>query len=438
MRNLRADALRIYFKTLERVSVSNLVRDKVLLEGSNLLVEDSTIDLSQYEEIVLVGLGKASIQMASALLELIPGRVVRGVVVASRRWPVPMPASVSTIIGGHPIPTAESVEGARLILEAVSSCTDRSLLLFLVSGGGSALAELPVSDSISLDDLQTLNRLLVESEATIREINTVRKMLSRIKSGRLGYLARNRRGIAFYLSDVNSGDLRTIASNPLLPEQTTRQDLDDVLDRYHLRPKLPSSIERALEGGTVEAPSGWDFTQGLTTVLLADNSTAIRTAADVAAGLGFVVQFCDDLVEDSYQSIASEMAVRLKALKIAHPREPVCLLSGGESVCPVHGNGVGGRNQEFVLYSASSLKQSGLENTAVVFCAGTDGVDGNSTAAGAVMGFGSAVRAFQRDCNPSVFIDNSDSHAFFSKAGGLVVTGPTGNNVRDIRMMLAC
>jgi glycerate-2-kinase len=435
MRNLTAAALRIYLNTLEQISVPRLLGNKVHRDGMCLVIEQERVDLDQFEEVVLIGFGKASIQMALSVKSLLADQSTRGVLVTDRRPKLLLPDSLRVVVGGHPVPNAGSLEGARLILEAVGSCTDRSLLIFLVSGGGSSLVEMPISESIALGDLQWMHRRLVESGATIQEINTVRKFLSRTKGGRLGYLARNVRTVGLYLSDVNTGDLKTIASNPVLFERLSRDRLRDVLDRYGIARDLAPKVKRALDASPNQEE--WHFARGLTTVLLGDNSTALDAAALTARTLGFIVQTCDDLTEEPYESIAREMIKRLMLLKEEHPGEMVCLISGGEALCAVRGRGVGGRNQEFVLYSAASLRQSGLES-AVVFSAGTDGVDGNSTAAGAAFASEAAERALQRGIDSSVFLNNSDSHSFFSEAGGLVVTGPTGNNVRDLRMMLAC
>jgi len=437
MRDLKSEVVQIYLETLKRIDVETLVRDKVRLNGDLLLIGDDPVDLARFDEIVLVGLGKASLRMGHAVLSLIGDRITRGILVSDRRWDLTIPDRIKMIVGGHPIPNANSIEAGGLMLEEVRSCADRTLLVFLISGGGSALAELPISDTISLQDLQALNQSLIVSGANIHEINIVRKVLSRTKGGRTGYLARKTMTIALYLSDVNSGDVRAIASNPVQPDEVGLEQFHQILSRYRLIEVLPTSIRRVIEECDLTIPRGWQFENGFTQLLVGDNAGAIRAAVAVASSRGFRVRVRDDLVEDDYPRIADEMAQSLSKLKHENPDEVVCVISGGEARCPVRGSGVGGRNQEFVLYSAASLGHCGLGSRAVAFAAGTDGIDGNSGAAGAAIDSGATKRAAQRNQNTSVYFDDSDSNSFFSEAGGLVVTGPAGNNVRDLRIMLA-
>lgn len=300
------------------------------------------------------------------------------------------------------------------------------------------MVELPVSDKISLDDLRSTNQVLVNCGASIREINIVRKNLSRIKGGRLGQIAHRSKRIGLYISDVNPGDLSSIASNPLLPEASTEAALRDVIDRYELTRKLPRSVVQALSQA---GQSYFNDDDGIdhdepSSVLVMDNTDALRAAADAASTRGFHVEVGDDLIEGPYQSIADELIARLMKLK-SRVRGRVCLISGGEVSCAVRGGGVGGRNQEFVLYSAIRLAHLGITEDVAVLSCGTDGIDGNSTATGAVSDGSSTVRAAQFGVDASSYLFANDSHTFFNKVGGLVVTGPTGNNVRDVRILMA-
>jgi glycerate-2-kinase len=452
MPDLKSEAVRIYLETLKRIDVRRLVEEKVQLAGEVLTAGADRIDLSEYDEVVVIGLGKASLQIASALARILGDRISRGVLVTNRKSRLALPSSVSVIVSAHPTPDARSVEAARAILREVGACTERSLLFFIVSGGGSALAELPVSDQLSLDDLRRLNELLVGSGATISEINTVRKVLSQIKGGKTGYLARRTRTVALFLSDVNPGDLFSLASNPLLPEEVSIETVSEILTRHRLLDELPSAIRTELAAGrkafraapftsasfpAASFPGKWGFENGLTTLLLADNAIGRDTAAGLCRERGWVVEVCEDLVEQSYEAVAAASISRLRGLLADNPGRTVCLISGGEVSCAVRGEGLGGRNQEFVLYSAASLDASRIGPAALSLSAGTDGIDGKSLAAGAVADSGTVTRAGLRGYAPASYLADSDSSSFFSEAGGLVVSGPTGNNVRDIRIMIA-
>jgi len=307
----------------------------------------------------------------------------------------------------------------------------------LISGGGSALVELPVSTDISLEDLRITNQILITCGATIREINLIRKSLSRIKGGGLGRLARNSKCIGLYISDVNPGDLRSIASNPLLPEEIDNETPLELVVKYQLDEKLPRSVVDVLARGFPRSHERGSDDAGPISMLLLDNSNALEAAAQRARARGFRVEVRADLIEGEYRTVADELLEHLLRMKTSFPNERVCVISGGEVSCPVRGDGIGGRNQEFVLYSAARLAGSGIREDAVVLSGGTDGIDGNSKAAGAVADAELVIKAAQRGIDASIFISNNDSHSFFRKVGGLIMTGPTGNNVRDLRILMA-
>jgi glycerate-2-kinase len=223
----------------------------------------------------------------------------------------------------------------------------------------------------------------------------------------------------------------------LLPEEASIESARKILTRYRLLDKLPEAVRAELAAEREAFPVAWQFEKGLTTLVLADNAIARQTAAALARERGWVVEICEDLVEEGYEEVGDASINRLRRLLADNPGRTVCLISGGEVLCPVRGRGLGGRNQEFVLYSAASLDASGIGPAAISLSAGTDGIDGNSVAAGAVADGGTVARAGRRGYASSSYLTDSDSSSFFSEAGGLVVSGPTGNNVRDIRIMIA-
>lgn len=435
MPDLRELATLVFLEALRATEPGSKVKEKLRIDDGMLSIGGEAIALDRYREIVLIGMGKASMTMGSAVEALLGERLRRGILVTNHRFDIDVRSEV--IVAGHPLPDAASLRAGEEIVALVQSCSEDSLIVFLISGGGSALVELPVSPEISLEDLRTTNQLLIGCGASIREINAVRKCLSKIKGGRLGHLARRSTRVGLYVSDVNPGDIRSIASNPLLSEVSGREEFLDVIDKYKLTGLLPASVVRAIgEEDLFHSRRDGDEDENLQTSLLMDNSDALGAAAAVASKQGFIVEVDADLIEGDYEPVADESINRLLNLR-SRAGKPVCVISGGEVACPVRARGVGGRNQEFVLYSALRLAHLGIGDGVAVLSCGTDGIDGNSPAAGAVADGNSIARAAQIGEDPSSYIRANDSYTFFKKTGGLVVTGPTGNNIRDLRVLMA-
>jgi len=433
MTDLKETAKRVFLRTLNAIEPRAVINQRVRLDREILSFGNDQIPLDGFSEVVLIGIGKASLKMGAAVEDILGLRVKRGILVTDRRTSTSVRSEV--VVGGHPLPDANSLKAGGRIVELVRSCDDRSLIIFLISGGGSALVEDPASESISLEDLRITNQLLIGCGATIREINLVRKRLSRIKGGGLGWLARNSTCVGLYISDVNSGDLRSVASNPLLPEQIRGKEPRDVVARFNLKDKLPGPVIDVLEQGRQKHPfsAGRGARGRPLTMLLLDNSNAVLAAAEQATEFGFRVEVGTDLIEGEYRTVADQLIDRLLKLRSLFPNERICVISGGEVSCSVLRDGI----QEFVLYSAARLGSLGIREGAVVLSCGTDGIDGNSNAAGAVADADLVIKAARHAIDAAFFIGGNDSHSFFRKTGGLVVTGPTGNNVRDLRLLMA-
>ncbi len=437
MMDLKEAAKRVFLGTLKAIEPDSVIKQKLTVDGNTLSLVGEQIPLDDFTEVVLIGMGKASLKMGAAVETLLGDRVKRGILVTDRRSSIKVRSEV--FVAGHPLPDADSLIAGERIVELVRSCGDDALIIFLVSGGGSSLVELPLSRSISLEDLRVTNQVLVGCGATIREINIVRKSLSGIKGGRLGKLAQNSKCVGLYLSDVNPGDLRSIASNPLLPEEVGDEESIDVVNRLNLMDKLPDSVVSVIQQKSSPRVSE-DWGTGASrpiTMLLLDNSNAIQAAAELARQIGFRVEVDANLIEGEYRSVADQSVDRLLNLKSSFPQDRVCVISGGEVSCSVRSDGIGGRNHEFVLYSAARLACSGIGEGVAVLSCGTDGIDGNSKAAGAVGDAALVLKAAGHGADASIFISSNDSHSFFKQAGGLVVTGPSGNNVRDLRILMA-
>ena len=437
MPDLKEQATKIFFDTLRQIDIASVVNKIVKVEDGVLDLAGTRIDLSRYGRVAVIGIGKASIPMGAAIEALLGPRFTRGILVSDRHHTLQVRSEV--LVGGHPLPDANSLEAARRIVDLINSCGSETLLIFLVSGGGSALVEMPLRPDVSLKDIRDLNQILINSGATIEEINIIRKHLSAVKGGRLGYLGRASTCVGLYVSDVNYQDLRSIASNPMLPDRATIDDFFSVLERYNLTERLPVSIASLIrERSLLGLPQDWrDGKTAELNLLLLHSRDAIEASARSANGQGLRVEIESGYEEGDYRYVADMLVERLIELHRKYPDDGVCLVSGGEVSCAVVGGGLGGRNQHFVLYCAARLAELDPSVDAAVLCCGTDGIDGNSNAAGAVASTDLAGAARAQGLEISPFIQGFDSHSFFRQLGGLVFTGPSGNNVRDLRILLA-
>jgi hydroxypyruvate reductase len=436
---LRTITLEIFRRTLAAIDVERVVRESVRMDGDRLVIGDESIDLAQFKRMVVIAVGKASFPMARAVEDELDDRISDGLVVTNAvigRQPRLLPV----IAGGHPLPDAGSLEAASKALKILrANDSEETLVLFLISGGGSALFELPIDATITLDDLQAINRVLVGCGAVIAEMNVVRRFLSAVKGGRLAAAAPRSRQISLYVSDVNSHDLSTVSSGLTLPGEATRADFDRIVERYGLLDKFPARVSALIAScifPDLPRATAEDARRSSHRLLL-DNGKALIEAKRIAeSDFGLDVEIAEDLVEGDVETTMLTHVERVVALRHGHPGKAVCQLSGGEVVCPVRGDGQGGRNQEFALRAAIHLHQRGLSDV-VVLSAGTDGIDGNSPAAGAIADSDTLRRAEEKGVSAERSLQNSDSFNFFNALGDAIITGPTGNNVRDMRILIA-
>jgi glycerate 2-kinase len=400
------------------------------------------IDLAGISRVVVIAAGKGAATMLDGLLHginLPSSCELAGIVVAPER-PSVLPEGIEYFAGGHPIPTSESFAAARVALalvEQAAADAERTFCFFLISGGASAMMELPLDEAISLEDTVALYRALVHSGASIADINCVRKHFSAIKGGRLGMAAASMPNLTVLVSDVPAGQLDALASGPTLPDTSTRMQCREVLDRFELLPQLPASVRRFFDSPELpETPKPGAFPARAITLL---SSIDLAESARVAAeALGFTTVI-DDAPDDwDYRRAAEYLLTRLRDLHREHGK--VCLVSPGEVTVTVSAEtahhakpGVGGRNQHFALYAATLLESS--DRPAVIFSAGSDGVDGNSLLAGAVVDYDS-VHGAARVRSAHDALQRFDSSTFLSGIEATIHTGPTGNNLRDLRLLL--
>jgi glycerate 2-kinase len=427
-------AREVFDAALNAVDPRVAVRNSIQTQGSSLIIRGEPLDLGD-QPIYSIAIGKAALSMAAALEQQIGKRFKGGVISG--------PASVRSQLserwqqheGGHPTPNESSLLAARDSLALLDRANNEgALLIFLVSGGGSAMLEWPANDDISLADLQIANRTLVNSGASISEINAVRRAFSAMKGGRLAARAPNCDEITLIVSDVPNGEERNVASGPTLAPTQDAPKAVDVIARYELEAQLPTSIIRAIKAAPEPLEAITSHNRQHITLL--DNQTALEAAAEAARSRGFIAEIATDISDQAIEEGCEELIKRLAALHARH-RETgggVCLISGGEFACPVRGDGIGGRNQETSLRLAISPN---LISPMVALCAGTDGIDGNSPAAGAIVDDTTIERAKSVALDVEDFLRRSDAYSFFVAIGDAVTTGSTGTNVRDLRILLA-
>jgi hydroxypyruvate reductase len=419
---------------LERVAIERVLRSKVSCSNRVLQVGGERIELEPFKKILVVAIGKAAAPMAEAFGQIIAPDVVSGVVVA----PV-LPAGplrhFMTYRGGHPYPDAESFHAARVARELLEDLKPYYLVVYLLSGGGSALCEKPVAEEITLDDTREFYRLLVTCGANIVEMNVLRKHFSAIKGGRLAEQAHPARQVTLYVSDVPPNQPSTVASGPTMPDESTVADCYEIAGRLQLLDRLPRPIRTMLERKTIpETPKpGAEAFANSSWHCLLDNQSALDELEAAARSQQWRVEV--DLSVDDWPltKAVDHLLERLERMRRESPGRTVALLTGGELSCPVTGDGLGGRNQAFVLDCVPKIAGRKM----AVISAGTDGIDGNSSAAGAVADSATLERAREAGLDPADYLQRSDSFRFFERLGDTLMTGPTGNNVRDIRMLVA-
>lgn len=439
---LRRVAREIFDHALRAVDPRKALRSAVTLDAALLRICDTVVDTST-RPIYVVAFGKAAPAMAITLDDILGHTIAGGVVsgpdgpelraLTSGRW--------RTFAGGHPLPNQESLDAAKAAFDLLQLANEeRAVVLFLVSGGGSAMIEWPRDERITLADLREANRRLVSCGASISEINAVRRALSAVKGGKLSTFAKDAGQITLIISDTNRGDEASVASGPTLPPPANHPSTIDVVNSYWL--SLPSSVLAAIQEAANDEVHR-DIADNKNYILL-DNQSATDAAEAKARQLGFAVEVAYDINEQPIDEGSALLVSRVRALweRAGREQKQVCLISGGEFSCPVAGTGVGGRNLETVLRCAIGFdERQHVEDFAsihqVALSGGTDGIDGNSTAAGAIADESTIGRGLARGFHAESFLENSDSFTFFNALGDAIVTGPTGTNVRDLRILVA-
>jgi len=424
-------AQQIFHETMAAIDVRHAMLSKLKFEGGVLMAGDVAHPLARPPRVV--AFGKAANRMAAVLDEILGGRIEAGVSVGPSEAPKRL-ANFHYFVGGHPFPNAASLEGARASLELVSHLTREDTVIFLVSGGGSAILAQPLDPSITLADLIEFNRALVTSHLPIEKINVLRKHLSAVKGGRLAECAYPARQLTIFISDVPDDLPSMVASGPTMPDESTTEQAYELAEQNNLAQHFPASIRGFFERRELpETPKPGDprFAYSHYFSLLS-NHDAVQAALSTAQKLGFAAEIDRGTWDADYRQVVHSNVAALDALSAAHKGQAVCLVVGGEVTCPVTGPGMGGRNQAFALYSAQQI----AGQRRVALSAGTDGRDGNSPTSGAVADGQTISRAQGRGLDPDAYLQESDAYSFFRTLGDTLDTVFTDNNVRDVRIWL--
>jgi glycerate 2-kinase len=428
---MRVTARHLFEHALAEASIDRAFQRHVYCERSVLRVCDDLYDLNSFGRVFVVSIGKAAHTLVNAL-EMQAGDRFEGIV-ASSVDPASQIKGFRYFRGGHPTPNQESIRAADAMLKSLAAQTAASLVIFLLSGGGSSIAEKPIDAEISLDDLVATYRALVLSGAPIAEINAIRKHLSAIKGGRLARATHPAQQVSLLVSDVPEGTPDALASGPTMPDSTSVEDCQAIAARYGLLEQFPTSVRelfqrRALE----ETPKSDDpaFHRSRWWPILS-NASLLEASKIEAQRQGFTVEV-DNSCDDWDYLLASDYLLR-RVRELRKRSERVCVISGGEVTVKVSNGGVGGRNQQFALACAGKIAGESI----TVLSAGTDGVDGNSSAAGAIVDGTTLPRSTARGLNPEAHQEGFNAYPFFEALGDAIVTGPTGNNLRDLRVLLA-
>jgi glycerate 2-kinase len=428
-------AREIFGDTLAALDIPRVMELKLTLAGSVLTLEETAIDLAAFSSTFVVAIGKAAHAMAAGLCSFLPANYqFKGVVAGPTKPEAPVPG-LQYFVAGHPNPNEDSWRAAEAALSLLRGADDRSVVFFLLSGGGSALTELPIVPGMRLEDLQAANHALVTCGAPIDAMNTVRRHLSAVKGGRLAVAATRATKLTLAVTDVPAGKEHALASGPTVPDPSTIADTAMIIDQYGLRKRFPDVLVRWLDEGRMpETPKPGDpaFRNAHFQLLLGMHDL-FHCAHHASEARGYVT-CCDNSTDDwPVAGAADALLKKLDEWKNENRGERVALIADGELSSPVSGNGIGGRNSAFVLSCVEKI--AGRKIT--VLSAGTDGMDGNSPAAGAIANGETLARAKALGLNPPEAFLQSDAYTFFEKLGDAMVTGPTGNNLRDLRILLA-
>jgi glycerate-2-kinase len=432
--DLKKVADQIIKASLNAVDPYQLVRDQIKRNGNNLVISNKEqIDLSDFDRVFLCGAGKGAAPLTKAMEELLGDRLNGGDIIVKYEHLADL-TKINLHEAAHPVPDENGLKSTDILLNNLDNMTERDCVFVLLTGGGSALLE-SLPEAIKLYDLQKLSSILLRCSATIHEINCIRKHISLIKGGQLARKIHPARCITLALSDVIGDNLSVIASGPTSPDPTTFEDALAILEKYDVTTKIPSVIlnylKRGSEGRISDTPNDEDeIFKKVTNIVIGNNRLALNKAKITAESLGLNTIILTSMLEGEAKEIAKVVASIINEIQLTDTplKKPACVLLGGEPTVKIQGIGKGGRNQELAL----AVAITNIHEPYVCVSVGSDGTDGPTDAAGAIVDHTTLSRADNLGLNAQEYLKNNDSYNFFAPLGDLIITGPTGTNVMDI------
>lgn len=436
---LRKDALDILISAVKAVDPGDAMRSNIKVDDEKLIIGGVTYDLDRFSNVYVIGGGKAGGSMAKAIEELLGKRISGGTLNVLKGTEKNFDLVKIELNGAsHPIPSGDGVRGVEKMFSFLGNARSGTLFIVLISGGGSSLMTYP-SKGITLEDTRVLTDRLLRSGATINELNAVRKHISSIKGGLMAKAAFPATVLSLILSDVIGDPIDTIASGPTAPDNTTFRDAVEILKKRNMWDSAPPAIrrrfEKGLSGDVEETPKeGDEIFERVHNLIIGSNSRAANAATIRAGELGYNVHLLSTSIEGEAEEVGTNLAnIGNEIVTSDRPvKRPAALIAGGETTVTVTGNGVGGRNQELALAASFKLQERDL----VLATLATDGIDGPTDAAGAIVDGSTLKRAEIMGINARQFLINNDSYTFFTKLGDALITGPTGTNVNDLSLIL--
>jgi glycerate 2-kinase len=434
--NNRRTAIDIFLAGVESVKPDNLIKSFVSLSGNTIEIENLKFDLKAIKNIIVVGAGKASAMMALSLESILGSRISRGHIITKYGHSVPL-KYIDVTEAGHPVPDENGITGTGKIISIARQAGENDLLICLISGGGSSLM-VDVPEGCDLEDLKELNNVLLKSGANITEMNCIRKHLSNLKGGLLSRLAYPARVVSLILSDVIGDPLDVIASGPTAPDPTTFSDAISTLRKFGIEDKIPRKILNVLQEGSENkrqetVKESDEILLQTSNLIIGNNRLALKAAMEKAEGSGYESRIITSNLNGDVADAAKYLVGIAKKVNQEEPGRKVCLLFAGEPTVKITGNGSGGRNQHLALIAASLIED---EPGITILSGGTDGTDGPTDAAGAVVDNFTTKNALDKHLDIERYLYNFDSYNFFKKEGGLLLTGPTQTNVMDLLVVL--
>jgi glycerate 2-kinase len=422
----RKDVLDMLSAAVDAVQPSRVIKD--VFRGSQLVFASESIDLSFFDHVYIVGFGKASVGMAQAVCDAVT--VTKGIVITNDPSAIIRNHSIEVIVGGHPLPNEGSIRGAEKILDLLDTCDENDCVIVLISGGGSSLFCKP---RVPLDDLQKTFDIILRSGISIEELNTIRKHLSFVKGGQLVQYTKAVI-VSLIISDIVHNPINSISSGPTSADPSTFSDAREILNRYELWTNIPVAVRTVITEGIAGRISETlkendPFFKTVFNFIIATNERACQGAVDKAKELGYNAELITTSLTGEARDIGKYLTTRTEK-KLSHRKSVI--ITSGETTVTVQGDGTGGRNQELVLSCVEEIAGKDL----VVASLATDGIDGNSDAAGALADGFTLTRALKKKLNPTRFLKKNNSNVFFQALDDTLQTGPTGTNVMDIQILI--